>query len=684
MIPLGQTILRCISVTPDLGSPSPGGGTNPTNEQGMERNHLMPVIILLMIPSLAAAQNFTGNYSLQDPQGTTSMSIHQDAGGKVSGTITMDDGSTVNLQGEIKGTEVIGIASMGEKNTLFKLHFQGAQLIYTMIDVTADGKPDLANAQQFPFTREGGGSAPPATGGPSAAPMASGGFGGEYAIQTETGPMTLSLQEDADGRVTGTMTDSSGGKYNLDGAINAASGMVMGILVAPNGTQAMFKVQPMTEGVGFAFTPVGGGQNASLENAQMFTFTRTGGASGGGMPPSATGGNPLARGAQGAGDPFTGTFADGKMQVQLSGGGGRYQGQIQFQGQSFPLTAQSPDGRSLTGKFSSGADSFEFTGSLQGATLNFVTGGTTYQLRRQGGAPPAAVNPLGGSAARSNPGASGAAAVQPIAGGSVVNDPSMGVRFSVPQGWKYQKQQATYIMGHDTTPGMILVTPHTSNSIQQLAATANEPLYQAEDGQLMVTGAPVTLANNMLAADYGGVLQGKQARGRIIGVVSPYGGGFLIMAGVDAAHYSPQYAQLAEGVGRSMSFSKPQAPPEAAMWKQKLAGQRLAFMKSGGSSDIGGSYAWSDKKDIYLCSDGSFQASGGFSGSIGTAGGSGIINPGNQTHTGQWSVVGQAGQSALQLRLTSGGVTTFVLSTDGSKTYLDGKRWFVVENPVCQ
>ena len=102
----------------------------------------------------------------------------------------------------------------------------------------------------------------------------------------------------------------------------------------------------------------------------------------------------------------------------------------------------------------------------------------------------------------------------------------------------------------------------------------------------------MSLPQNMLAADYSGMIQGKQARGRIVGVVSPFGGGFLILAGADAASYSPQ--------------------------------------------------------------------------------------------SGQWAIIGQAGQPALQLRHSTGDVETFILSTDGSKTYLDGKRWFVVENTVCQ
>ncbi|MBI4165526.1 MAG: hypothetical protein HY508_07315 [Acidobacteria bacterium] len=530
----------------------------------MGRTILITLIAVLSAQGRTSAQNFAGQYTFQDTQGTTSMSVQQDDSGRISGSVTMDDGSVVNLQGEIKGTEAIGIATIGEKNTLFKLHFQGEQLIYTMIAVTADNKPDLANAQQFPFSRTGGGK------------------GG-------TGP--------------------------------AASG----------------------------------------------------------------GANPLAGGGGGGStDPLARTFTDGKMTLQLQGRGGRYQGQIQFQGQTFPATAQSPDGRSLTGKFTSGSDSFDFTGKLQGSTLSFTTGGTSYQLRGEGGTPTAAANPLSGDSGSSATPARGGQRPQPIAGGNVVNDPSMGVRFSVPPGWKHQKQQTIYMMGHDTIPGMILIMPHTSNSIQELAAAANEPLYQAQDGQLMVTSAPVTLTNNMLAADYGGNIQGKEAKGRIVGVVSPHGGGFLIMAGADTAGYSPQHAQLAEGIARSMNFTKPQLPPEAAMWKQKLTGMRVKSFKHGGSSDAGGAYSWSDERDIDLCSDGAFQSTGGFQGSLGTAGGSAIMNPGNRTRTGQWTIIGQAGQPALQLRHSTGNVETFVLSANGSQTLLDGVRWYVIENPTCR
>jgi hypothetical protein len=526
----------------------------------MNRTSLIPLIAVLAVPGMAAAQNFAGNYRLQDPQGTTTMIIQQDAGGRVSGTLTMDDGSVVNLNGEIKGTEALGIATLGGKNTLFKLNFQGEQLIYTMIAVTTDNKPDLANAQQFPFERAGGGLA-------------------------------------------GTVPSTGGGR------------------------------------------------------------------------------NPLTGGA--ASDPFTGVFSDGKMHLELEGNGGRYQGQIQFQGASFPASAQSPDGRSLKGKFTSGADSFEFTGSLQGATLTFLTGGTTYQLRRQGGAPAAAPNPLGGGARKSVSAASQAPAAQPIAGGQVVNDPSMGVRFSVPPGWKHQKQQATYIMGHDTIPGMVIITPHTFNSAQEVIASASEPLYQGQDGQLAVTSQAVTLATNILAADYGGHMLGKQARGRVVAVLSPHGGGLMIMAGTEASTYGPQYAQLAEGIASSMQFSKPVMSAEAQNWSQRLRGRKLHYLKSNRDSGVTGSHFESTERSIYLCSDGSFQGSSSSQMAFDTAGGSGHSGGKPQTGSGRWEVATLGGGVSLVLRLTNGETISYRLETDGSKTFLEGQRWFVVENNVC-
>ena len=107
----------------------------------MKRAIFTALVVVLTFPVLAAAQNFAGQYALEDPAGRTTMVLQQ-TGGKVTGTVTMDNGAQIGLQGEVKGNEAIGIATLGDGNNLFKLHFQGAQLIYTMIPVKGNHSLD--------------------------------------------------------------------------------------------------------------------------------------------------------------------------------------------------------------------------------------------------------------------------------------------------------------------------------------------------------------------------------------------------------------------------------------------------------------------------------------------------------------------------------------------------------------
>lgn len=81
-------------------------------------------------------------------------------------------------------------------------------------------------------------------------------------------------------------------------------------------------------------------------------------------------------------DPLVGTFSDGQLQLSVTGGSGQYSGQISFQGQVYPLSAQGSTGQ-LEGTFQAGSDGFAFQATLQGNTLIFTTGGRTYQLSRQ-------------------------------------------------------------------------------------------------------------------------------------------------------------------------------------------------------------------------------------------------------------------------------------------------------------
>jgi hypothetical protein len=104
-------------------------------------------------------------------------------------------------------------------------------------------------------------------------------------------------------------------------------------------------------------------------------------------------------------DPWPGTYQDTGLTIQIVGKGvGLYEGTITLEGrgtfaQKFPLTAQG-DAHQIAGHFQSGPDSFEFSATLDGRTMNFVTDETNrYQLLRR------AVNPLARPATTSPPAA---------------------------------------------------------------------------------------------------------------------------------------------------------------------------------------------------------------------------------------------------------------------------------------
>ncbi len=94
--------------------------------------------------------------------------------------------------------------------------------------------------------------------------------------------------------------------------------------------------------------------------------------------PFAPGGaNPLAPG----GDPFVGTFTGDGISLTLRGDASRYEGELHYGGQTYPVMAQA-SGQQLMGVFLSGGTEFTFSGMLSGTMLEFESGGTRMLLSK--------------------------------------------------------------------------------------------------------------------------------------------------------------------------------------------------------------------------------------------------------------------------------------------------------------
>lgn len=273
----------------------------------------------------------------------------------------------------------------------------------------------------------------------------------------------------------------------------------------------------------------------------------------------------------------------------------------------------------------------------------------------------------------------------PVTG--TVTDKQAGFAFDTPEGWVSQSMQGTYRVASESAPGVILVFPHTHTTLEQVRAAAYEGLHEEGGTSLSLSGTPAAFDDNGIAADFTGTFQWTPARGRAIGLLSPHGGGMAILALAETASFTPEFSALADRLARSFVFTKPDVGDVVEEWRVWFAGKRVVYMESYSSS--GGSYGgystgggYSMETNLYLCSSGAFTSSDQSSMSVDTGGAFG--NSSSQGGgEGSWEIGVNAGTPVLRLHYHTGDVAEYTLSYEDEKTYLNGSRWFVVENPVC-
>jgi hypothetical protein len=215
-------------------------------------------------------------------------------------------------------------------------------------------------------------------------------FTGTYTVTNNQGGMeTLTLQQDATGNVTGTMS-GQGQRYQVEGVLE--------------GTAAVGAIYDETGGVYFeavfngpqlmlTLIEAGPDNQPDYAKSQVLVFGREVGLAG---PPAAQAGPPAGNPLAAGGDPFAGAFVGSEISLELTRAKGGYSGTLTFQGQPYPVKAQAQGGQ-LSGTFAASGQDYGFEASVQGNQLTLATAGTTYSLTRQGAVAQGGggANPLG-------------------------------------------------------------------------------------------------------------------------------------------------------------------------------------------------------------------------------------------------------------------------------------------------
>ena len=222
------------------------------------------------------------------------------------------------------------------------------------------------------------------------------GVGGTYTVPGSNGTITLVLQQDAGGKVTGTL---KGGDLSalLKGTAQPGGG-VFGAATSEKGQfMSFFRAARQGNQLWFDLIDANASGAPNLNATKRIAFPVGDGTGPAAASPGVAPANSVsAAGNAPGGDGFAGTFKGDELTFESRAAPGGYGGTIKMGEQSFPFIARAT-GDTLTGTFETKDGKFDFTAVLRGTTLNLATGGTTYTLAKDSPAPrekPAPANPL--------------------------------------------------------------------------------------------------------------------------------------------------------------------------------------------------------------------------------------------------------------------------------------------------
>jgi hypothetical protein len=282
-----------------------------------------------------------------------------------------------------------------------------------------------------------------------------------------------------------------------------------------------------------------------------------------------------------------------------------------------------------------------------------------------------------------------------------------GLEFRAPEGWSVKSNNEAAVLlppdmakeagSNDPSELYIVAMLPGVKNLQdpQLASILKGQFFPAE-AQLRPIGDPQTFRAASGAGylhRYDAVSQGVALRIQIY-VVGLNGGGAAATVAIGrpalvarretllATVAATLTREVAAGVSAPAAAPPAAAPnipttPQAGQWDRRLRGKKLYQFSSYSSSP--GSGGMSNQKTLLLAADGTYQfrRAGSVAIYVDGANGSSASQGADQ---GRWRIYEQAGKITLELVSAKSGTENIVLTSDGTKTLLNGQRWLVGDN----
>ncbi len=262
---------------------------------------------------------------------------------------------------------------------------------------------------------------------------------------------------------------------------------------------------------------------------------------------------------------------------------------------------------------------------------------------------------------------------------ATIHDAAAGFSLEIPDGWVYQVGAEAIMVGHNTMPGFILISPVSANNVDELSNEIQVSLMQAGNGLSLYPESIQARDERTVEVIVQGQSGFQLIRGYSLNIISLWGGGLSIIALVTAELFSDAYPALVEQIAGSVQFFEPEQAKEVQYWQNRLAGNRLTYS----SSHYDTSGGWSERSEFHLCPDGSVHGSSSSGVSVDRGGAFGGSHGGSGQMQGQWRIKSFSGHAAIQAKFNDGTIYRLPLSEQNGNIYLGGQRWFVTKDAQC-
>jgi hypothetical protein len=140
-------------------------------------------------------------------------------------------------------------------------------------------------------------------------------------------------------------------------------------------------------------------------------------------------------------------------------------------------------------------------------------------------------------------------------GEETVVDSEMGITFRTPDGWIAEKRPEGYMLSSDSLEGLIVIIPHDFEDLGEMAESARAGIEDEESGtNLQLSSLIKHYGKNGISGEFRGVFQNRASKAYGIGLLSPLGGGVIVLAAVEPESYTSEYPKLVQAIASNIVF----------------------------------------------------------------------------------------------------------------------------------